>query len=169
LAGSRIQSKFFLTASATPSAGAASALQSAAGIDWLEIKSVSDAFGGDAFGPSGPYVYIAAVAHGKLDPRDPANSRIVDLDKAPRTNGLVDYQVDVGILRPKDAAVAGTSVRPGSICQHDVERSGAALGKAKPMRWLRTDRAGKTAVAVKRDGLRRSGPGGCPGQEWIEA
>ena len=107
LAGSRIQSKFFLTASATPSAGAASALQSAAGIDWLEIKSVTDAFGGDAFGPSGPYVYIAAVAHGKLDPRDPANSRIVDLDKAPRTNGLVDYQVDVGILRPKDAAVAG--------------------------------------------------------------
>lgn len=96
-----------LAASATPSAGAASALQSAAGIDWLEIESVTDAFGGDAFGPSGPYVYIAAVAHGKLDPRDPANSRIVDLDKAPRTNGLVDYQVDVGILRPKDAAVAG--------------------------------------------------------------
>src|SRR5262249_56024737 len=87
--------------------GAASAPQSAAGIVWLEIRSVTDAFGGAAFGRGRPYVYIAAVAHGKLDPRDPANSRIVDLDKAPRTNGLVDYQVDVGILRPKDAAVAG--------------------------------------------------------------
>src|ERR671929_1016251 len=79
--------------------------QAAAGVDWLEIKSVSDAFGGVSFGAVGPYEYVAAVAHGKLDPNDPANAGIVDLDKAPRdSDGLVEYQTDVGILRPKDAS-----------------------------------------------------------------
>ena len=77
-----------------------------AGIDWLEIKSVTDAFGGASFGTAGPYEYIAAVAHGRLDPSDAANAGIVDLDKAPRTNGLVEYQTDVGILRPKDPSLA---------------------------------------------------------------
>lgn len=30
----------------------------------------------------------------------------MDLDKAPRTDGLVDYQTDVGILRPRDPSMA---------------------------------------------------------------
>src|SRR5919202_5368239 len=77
-----------------------------AGGDWLEIKSITDVFGGASFGTAGPYEYIAAVAHGRLDPGDAANARIVDLDKAPRTNGLVEYQTDVGILRPKDPSLA---------------------------------------------------------------
>jgi Alpha/beta hydrolase domain len=76
------------------------------GIDWLEIKSITDAFGGTSFGNAGPYEYIAAVAHGRLDPNDAANARIVDLDRAPLTNGLVEYQTDVGILRPKDPGLA---------------------------------------------------------------
>jgi hypothetical protein len=75
-------------------------------IEWLEVKSRADAFGGASFGISGQYEYIAAVAHGQLDPNDPANARIVDLDKAPRVNGLVEYETDVAILRPKDASSA---------------------------------------------------------------
>ncbi|MDQ3811532.1 MAG: alpha/beta hydrolase domain-containing protein, partial [Chloroflexota bacterium] len=71
-------------------------------LERLEIKSRFDAFGGLSFGPAGQYEAIVAVAHGQLDPADAANARIVDLDKAPRTNGLVEYETDVVILRPKD-------------------------------------------------------------------
>src|ERR1700682_5200629 len=45
-------------------------------IDWLEIKRVSPAYGGTSFGNAGTYNVIVAVAHGKLDPRHPANSGI---------------------------------------------------------------------------------------------
>src|SRR5919202_6819408 len=100
------------TVSGASGAGSAAIAQStpaardAAGIDWLEIKSMTDAYGGASFGTAGPYEYIAAVAHGRLDPDDPANARIVALDEAPRTDGLVEYQTDVGILRPKDPSLA---------------------------------------------------------------
>ncbi|HEX8967148.1 MAG TPA: alpha/beta hydrolase domain-containing protein, partial [Chloroflexota bacterium] len=76
------------------------------GIDWFEIKSRGDAFGGQSFGAIGPYEAIVAVAHGKLDPNAAANAGIVDLDKAPRTDGLVEYATDVVILRPKNPATA---------------------------------------------------------------
>jgi Alpha/beta hydrolase domain len=100
------------TLSGAAGAGSAALAQNAPGsrdapgIDWLEIKSIIDAYGGASFGAAGSYEYIAAVAHGRLDPKDPANAGIVDLDRAPRTNGLVEYQTDVGILRPKDPALA---------------------------------------------------------------
>src|ERR687886_470383 len=96
--------------------------QAAAGVDRLEIKSVSDAFGGASFGAVGPYEYVAAVAHGKLDPNDPANAGIVDLDKAPRdSDGLVEYQTDVGILRPKDPS------RGSRVLFYDVVNRGNKL------------------------------------------
>ena len=88
------------------SAQPASSSRDGAGVDWFEVKSVTDAFGGRSFGTAGPYDYIAGVVHGRLDPNDPANAQIVDLDKAPRTDGLVEYQTDVGILRPKDPSMA---------------------------------------------------------------
>lgn len=73
----------------------------------LEIKSRTDAFGGTAFGTAGTYEYIAAVATGRLDPGHASNAGIVDLALAPRTaDGMVEYKVDVGILRPKNAATA---------------------------------------------------------------
>jgi hypothetical protein len=76
-------------------------------IDWFEVKSVSDAFGGVTFGAAGSYEAVVAVAHGKLDPNAPLNAGIVDLDKAPRDEtGLVSYDTDVVILRPKDPALA---------------------------------------------------------------
>src|SRR3954471_18023633 len=73
-------------------------------IDRFEIVSTYDAYGGVSFGNVGPYQVIVAVAHGKLDPKNPANADIVDLDLAPRDrNGLVSYSTDVVILRPKSA------------------------------------------------------------------
>jgi len=79
----------------------------AGSIDWLEIKQLSPAFAGTSFGEVGPYDLIVAVAHGKLDPRHRANLGIVDLDKAARgSDGKVDYQADVVILRPHSPAHA---------------------------------------------------------------
>src|SRR6266568_355364 len=95
-----------LTAPAVRAAPATQVSRPASGIDWLEVKSRTDAFGGVSFGVVGPYEAVIAVAHGKLDPSAAANAGIVDLDKAPRTSGLVDYDTDVVILRPKDAAMA---------------------------------------------------------------
>ncbi len=58
---------------------------------------------GLSFGDVGPYESITAVANFALDPADPRNRRIVDLDLAPRdANGNARFSADVQILTPKD-------------------------------------------------------------------
>jgi hypothetical protein len=39
---------------------------------------------GHAFGATGPCERLTAIARGELDPADPRNRAIVNLDKAPR-------------------------------------------------------------------------------------
>jgi len=74
-----------------------------AGVGRFEILERTPAFGGRSFGDHGSYEEIKAVAHLRIDPAAPGNRGIVDLDKAPRgSDGLVAYDVDVAILRPKD-------------------------------------------------------------------
>lgn len=76
----------------------------AAFIERLDIVDRRDAFGGTSFGEVGVYEQIVAVAHGRLDPEAEPNRGIVDLDKAPRDDeGLVAYETDVVIIRPKSA------------------------------------------------------------------
>jgi len=50
------------------------------------------------------YEKIVGTVHFAVDPKDPRNRVIVDLDKAP-TNaaGQVEFSADLYILRPKDA------------------------------------------------------------------
>ena len=60
---------------------------------------------GKSFGSAGAYVRVKGVARGELDPKDPKNKAIVDLDKAPlNARGSVEYETDVFILRPADPA-----------------------------------------------------------------
>src|SRR5262245_54030580 len=60
---------------------------------------------GHAFGETGAYVRLKGVARGELDPKAPEHADIVGLDRAPRnTRGMVEYEVDVFILRPADPA-----------------------------------------------------------------
>ena len=75
-------------------------------LERFEIVQRGPAFGGKAFDQAGPYESIAAIAHMRIDPRDPANARIVDLDKAPTSGGWVHYKTNVVILRPVAAAHA---------------------------------------------------------------
>jgi hypothetical protein len=68
----------------------------------ITINTVeSPTFGGQSFGAVGTYTRISGTFTGKLDPRDPHNAVIVDIDKAPRdAQGLVTYTADFQILKP---------------------------------------------------------------------
>lgn len=63
------------------------------------------AFEGRTFGGVGGYVEIRARATIALDPADPRNAVIADLDRAPRgASGRVEATADVILLRPADLA-----------------------------------------------------------------
>jgi hypothetical protein len=71
----------------------------------LEVIRREPFAGGMAFGKTGPYERIVAVARFAVDPNHPRNRIIVDLDKAPRNaDGKVEFEADVFILAPKDPA-----------------------------------------------------------------
>ena len=56
-------------------------------------------------GASGPYEALEGTVEFAFDPNNPANARIVDLDKAPRdARGLVSARANFVILRPTDPA-----------------------------------------------------------------
>lgn len=62
----------------------------------------SPTFEGVSFGETGRYEKIVGVFYGELDPTNPKNAVIVDLDKAPKVNGKVQYSADFYILKPVD-------------------------------------------------------------------
>lgn len=65
--------------------------------------SESPTFEGSSFPPVGQYERLVGVAKGELDPNDPLNAGIVDIEKAPRNaRGMVEYDVDIFILKPVD-------------------------------------------------------------------
>ena len=68
----------------------------------IEIASRTDVLGGKSFGDTGPYEKIAGKVFFAVDPTQPANKRIVDIDKAPRdASGRVLFS-DLYALVPKD-------------------------------------------------------------------
>lgn len=61
--------------------------------------------GGMSFGSVGPYQRLDGTAYMEVDPHDPLNAAIVDLDKAPRNaRGLVEFSAPFFILKPEDIA-----------------------------------------------------------------
>ncbi len=79
-------------------------------IEQLEVLATGPAFGGvTPAGAAGPYRYIAGIVHGRLDPHDPLNAGIVNLDNvatAPGSDGYVDYTTNFAILTPQSASQA---------------------------------------------------------------
>ena len=58
-------------------------------------------FGSTNFGQVGPYEQLDGTAYGEIDPRDPLNAVIQDIDLAPRNaRGMVEYSTVVSILKP---------------------------------------------------------------------
>lgn len=70
----------------------------------FEITRVeSPTFDGREFGDVGQYEKIYGIAHVEIDPQDPRNALITDIDLAPlNTAGMVEYNVDVHIIKPVD-------------------------------------------------------------------
>ncbi len=99
----------------------------AAKLTGLAVVSQEPFADGASFGDAGPYVRIRALARGELDPKDPANTGIALLAQAPRNaRGLVEYDMDVFILRPADPA------RGDGVLLYDVTNRGNKL----LMSWL---------------------------------
>src|SRR5258708_6367402 len=87
-------------------AGFASMIVSAqARITHIEIARTEPAFGGHSFGEVGAYDHLTGRVTGEIDPADPANSGIQDINLAPRNErGMVEYVTDIELLKPADMA-----------------------------------------------------------------
>jgi hypothetical protein len=66
----------------------------------ITILSRVTAFGGYSFPGVGQYEVITGIATGEVDPTDPKNAVITDIQLAPKTNGRVVYQHNFYILKP---------------------------------------------------------------------
>jgi len=77
----------------------------------VEITSRADIENGKAFGNAGPYEKITGRVFFAVDPANPHNRQIVDLDKAPRNaQGEVEFSADLYLLKPKDMSKGNQSV-----------------------------------------------------------
>src|ERR1041384_4169836 len=66
---------------------------------------------GHWFGAAGPYEKLTGTVFFELDPADPHNKAITDIDLAPRNaRGRVEFSADLFILAPQDPARASGSV-----------------------------------------------------------
>lgn len=101
----------------------------------IDTKTSPD-FGGTAFGNAGPYETIRGRAFGELDPRDPHNSIIQDIDLAPRNaNGNVEYVATFQIQKPIDMSKGSRLMwhevpnrgRRGTISMFDRNNGDVAL------------------------------------------
>jgi len=92
-----------------------------AGVERIEITERAPFAGGMSFGEAGPYEKIRGVAHIALDPKAPANARIVDLKLAPRDRrGLVTFTTEFVLLRPAHAS-------PSTLLYDVNNRGGIAI------------------------------------------
>ena len=79
------------------------------GVVWDSARSQSPTFGGMSFGAAGQYEKLRGTAFGELDPNDPRNKVITDIQFVPAefrnpVNGYVKYSMDVFLLRPLNPA-----------------------------------------------------------------
>ncbi len=82
---------------------ALAALTAQADVASIEITSRADIVNGKSWGTVGPYERIIGKVHFTVDPKNPHNKIITNLDKAPKNaQGLVEYTADIYIIAPKD-------------------------------------------------------------------
>jgi Alpha/beta hydrolase domain len=99
-----------VAAALTIAAAAAAALlgatsRAAAEVTRIEITARTDVLEGKPFGNVGPYEELVGRVYFSLDPKNPRNLPIVDLDKAPRDEaGRVTFWADLQVMAPKDRA-----------------------------------------------------------------
>src|SRR5205085_7199729 len=85
-------------------------------------KKTSPAFDGASFGTAGPYEILAGKAYGELDPKDPHNGIIQDINLAPKNaKGNVEYMATFQLVKPIDMSKAS------HLMWHDVPNRGGRL------------------------------------------
>ncbi len=71
----------------------------------LTINDTQPAFGGAGFGSVGTYEVITGTFTDEVDPHDPHNSVITDIERGPKnSNGTVSFTADFQIIRPTNLA-----------------------------------------------------------------
>ena len=71
----------------------------------IEVERTTPHAGGRAFGDAGAFERLDGTAHMEVDPHDPRNAVIVNLDRAPRNaRGLVEFSAPFFIIKPVDLA-----------------------------------------------------------------
>ena len=71
----------------------------------VDIQRREDVLNGKSFGTAGPYEKLVGRVYFAVDPANPHNRIIADIDKAPRNDeGKVEFSSDLYIIKPKDAA-----------------------------------------------------------------
>jgi hypothetical protein len=86
-------------------------LLASAAVDRIELSERSDVLEGKSFGAVGPYERMIGKVYFLVDPKNPANRNIADIDLAPvNEKGLVGFSADLYILKPRDPANGNHSV-----------------------------------------------------------
>src|SRR5579864_5470303 len=81
----------------------------------------SPAYQGRFFGETGQYERLTGHAYGELDPRDPVNVIITDIQLAPRNaNGMVEYVATFSLAKPIDLG------KSSGVLIYDVPNRGRA-------------------------------------------
>jgi hypothetical protein len=71
----------------------------------ITINNTQSAFGGASFGSVGTYEVITGTFTDEVDPDDPHNAVIVDIEHGPKNaNGTVGFTADFQIIRPTNLA-----------------------------------------------------------------
>src|ERR1700694_845021 len=92
----------------------------------VEITSHQDILVGKAFGTVGAYEKLSGKVYFAVDPNNPHNKIIADLDKAPKNaQGKVEFSADIFIVRPKDPSHGN-----GSLIFHILNRRGKGAPRA---------------------------------------
>src|SRR5689334_7958702 len=76
---------------------------------------------GTVTGQDIPYETITGRAFGELDPNDPLNTVLTDIDLAPQVNGKVPYIASFFIVKPVDMTKAS------GVLWHDVPNRGGRI------------------------------------------
>src|SRR5205823_826467 len=85
--------------------GAAGTRASEARVVRFVVEQRQPFAGGVEWGTSGAYERLVGTAYMEVDPRDPLNALIVDLDKAPtNARGTVEFSTPFFVLKPVDMA-----------------------------------------------------------------
>ena len=85
--------------------GALAAMPADARVVRIEVERTAPYAGGKEFGDAGAFERLDGTVHMEVDPDDPLNAVIVNLDRAPRNErGMVEFSAPFFLIKPVDTA-----------------------------------------------------------------